>query len=107
MNGIFFSMPCLSESAIISKEKIHTHLFEKQTDKRYPEQAIQKFTTLNEQAFQFLGIQIQNHNSDNAYGIQFHSGKYIGAVPVRMPFDEKIIMTFKFTHDTILLIMLF
>ncbi len=87
MSKLFFQMPCLSQSRIIKSEEIYQFLFDKKVDRRYPESAIQKFLLLNKEMLSFLGIEVKINGSGRDLSIQFISSNYIGAIPIRMPYD--------------------
>lgn len=58
-------------------------------DKRYPEQAIQRFISSNREVFSFLGISAKIDEMDYAKGLRFASSNFVGAAPLRKPFTGK------------------
>lgn len=90
MDKLFLKMPCLSESKQYSRKEIYEKLFDKKVDKRYLETAVQKFLQLNRSMFEFLGIDTVVGGFDQELSVAFASSRYIGAIPVRMPYDGKV-----------------
>lgn len=80
-------MPCLSESREIRYTEIYERLFDKGCDKRYLEIAVQKFLLLNKKMFSFAGIALEMNGTGSDLSINFKTAGYIGAIPVRMPYD--------------------
>ena len=87
MNKLFQKMQCLSETKEIKSQEIYEKLFDKKCDKRYLESAVQKFYLLNKKAFSFLGIQLEMIGTGGDLSIKFTSSGFIGAIPVKMPYD--------------------
>ena len=87
MNKLFFRMPCLSESHEIRSQEIYEQLFDKSVDKRYLESAVQKFLLLNKKVFSFAGITLEMNGTGNDLSIKFKTSGYVGAIPVKMPYD--------------------
>ncbi|MBE6817848.1 MAG: hypothetical protein E7517_01635 [Ruminococcaceae bacterium] len=87
MNKLFFQMSCLSESNEIKSQDIYERLFDKKVDKRYLESSIQKFLLLNKKMFSFIGIDLEMNGTGSDFSIKFKSSNYIGAIPIRMPYD--------------------
>lgn len=87
MEKIFFQMPCLSESREIRSKEIYEGLFDKSVDKRYLESAVQKFLLLNKKMFSFAGIVLEMNGTGSDLSINFKTAGYIGAIPVKMPYD--------------------
>lgn len=58
-------------------------------DKRYPEQAIHKFITLNQKNFAFLKLKAFIQEREGQIGIYIVSDKYIGSVPLQSPANGK------------------
>lgn len=87
MNNLFHRMSCLSVSKEFKKLDIYESFFDKKVDKRYLEVAIQRFIDLNQKMLEFLGIEIIVHGANETISLSFRSSKYIGAVPLRMPYD--------------------
>lgn len=54
-------------------------------DKRYPEQAIQRFITLNRESFSFLGISAKLDEVNYEKGIRLIASHFVGAVSLKMP----------------------
>ncbi len=92
MSKLFYKMPCLSESNEIKFDKIRKQLFDKNknVDPRYLESSLQKFIQLNKKMFSFLGISTEISGTGSNLSIKFKSSKYIGAIPVKMPYDGKV-----------------
>ncbi|MBQ7257041.1 MAG: hypothetical protein IJS60_05045 [Abditibacteriota bacterium] len=88
MDNKLIRFRCYDEKEIKSKE-IYEHLFDKNKNvqERYLESSIQKFISLNESICDFLGINIKINNSGNNLSIKFISNNYIGAIPIKMPYD--------------------
>ena len=81
-------MPCLSESHEIRSQEIYERFFDKGvTDKRYLESAVQKFLLLNKKMFSFAGIALEMNGTGNDLSIKFKTAGYIGAIPIKMPYD--------------------
>lgn len=89
MANVFYTIKCLDESKKINRTEIHKELFEKKTDGRQQDQAqyIQRLIALNRDVLDFLGIRIESHDTGKNYYVKFISDRYIGAVPIRMPYD--------------------
>ena len=80
-------MPCLSVSNEIKSIEIYERLFDKKVDKRYLESAVQKFLLLNKKMFSFIGIDLEMNGTGSDLSIKFKTSGYIGAIPVKMPYD--------------------
>lgn len=87
MDKLFFRMPCLSESNEIRSKEIHERLFDKSVDKRYLESAVQKFQLLNKKMLSFAGITLEMNGTGSDLSIRFRTAGYIGAIPIKMPYD--------------------
>lgn len=87
MDKLFCTLPCLSESKGFHNREIYERLFDKKVDKRHLEGQVRRFVDLNKKMFDFLGIKVVLEGVDNALTLSFHSSNYIGAIPVRMPYD--------------------
>lgn len=87
MEKLFFQMPCLSESYEIRSQEIYERLFDKSVDKRYLESAVQKFLLLNEKMFSFAGITLEMNGTGRDLSVKFRTSGYIGAIPIKMPYD--------------------
>ena len=87
MEKLFFQMPCLSESYEIRSQEIYERLFDKSVDKRYLESAVQKFLLLNKKMFSFAGISLEMNGTGSNLSIRFRTTGYIGAIPIKMPYD--------------------
>lgn len=87
MGKLFYAMPCLSTSKNFSKNEIYKVLFDKKVDKRYLEVAIQRFIELNRDVFHFLGVETTVHGTGEDLSISFSTSKYIGTIPIRMPYN--------------------
>lgn len=81
-------MPCLSESHEIRSQEIYERFFDKGvTDKHYLESVVQKFLLLNKKMFSFAGIALEMNGTGNDLSIKFKTTGYIGAIPIKMPYD--------------------
>lgn len=58
-------------------------------DKRYPEQAIQRFITFNRDVFSFLGVSANIDEVNYEKGIRLVASNFIGAAPLRTPSSGK------------------
>ena len=87
MDKIFFRMPCLSETRELQSKEIYERLFDKRVDKRYLESSVQKFVLLNKKMLSFLGIDLEMNGIGHDLSIKFKSSGYIGAIPIKMPYD--------------------
>ncbi len=87
MNKLFCKLPCQSVSKSYKNKEIYEDLFDKRVDKRYLESAVQRFINLNKRLFTFLGIETELSGTDNDLSLQFRTSNYIGAIPVKMPYD--------------------
>ena len=87
MNTLFCKLPCQSISKIYKNKEIYEDLFDKRVDKRYLESAVQRFINLNKKLFSFLGIEVELNGTDNDLSLSFRTSNYIGAIPVKMPYD--------------------
>ena len=87
MGKLFYTMPCLFASKEFSKKEIYENLFDKKVDKRYLETAIRRFIDLNREMLDFLDIRVNIHGAGEHLSLSFDSSKYIGAIPIRMPYD--------------------
>lgn len=76
---------CL-QSSFISFTKLNADW---KGDKRYPDQAIQKFITFNRDVFSFLGISASLNEVNYEKGLQLKASSYLGASPLRMPSSGK------------------
>ena len=86
-------MQCLS-SRFITFTELNKN---KRCDKRYPEQALQKFITLNHKAFSFLGVNVAIQEREGHVGLAFTSGKFVGCAPLRTPVNGKYYLDFVVT----------
>lgn len=87
MGSLFFQMPCLSESREIKRQEIYERLFDKKVDKGHLEAILQKFLLLNKKMFSFLGIGVEINGVGGDLSIRFNTAGYVGAIPVKMPYD--------------------
>lgn len=87
MNRLLYKMPCQSVSRCFKNKEIYETLFDKRVDKRYLESAVQRFIILNKRMFDFLGIEVELSGTDNDLNLVFRSSDYIGAIPIKMPYD--------------------
>ena len=87
MNQLFCKLPCQSVSKSYKNREIYEDLFDKRVDKRYLESAVQRFINLNKRLFSFLGIEVELNGTDNDLSLSFRTSNYIGAIPVKMPYD--------------------
>ena len=87
MDKLLFQMPCLSESRRINSIEIYERLFDKKVDKRYLESSVQKFLLLNKKNMDFLGVTVEVSGAGRDLSMRFLSSNYIGAVPIKMPYD--------------------
>lgn len=76
---------CLQES-FISFTKLNANW---KGDKRYPEQAIQRFIAFNREVFSFLGVSVSLDEVNYEKGIRLIASNFIGAAPLRMPSSGK------------------
>lgn len=90
-NNIFYSAPCLSNqlSAIKSDELIKKGDFRKNIDRRYMSQVLHKFIEYNQENLDFLDINTYIRGIDPNVDLQFETGKYVGAIPLRLPGNGK------------------
>ena len=58
-------------------------------DKRYPEQAIQRFIAYNKDVFSFLGVSASLDEVNFEKGLRIIASNYIGAAPLRKPSSGK------------------
>lgn len=58
-------------------------------DKRYPEQAIQRFITFNREIFSFLGVSASLDEVNYEKVLTLSASNYVGAAPLRMPSTGK------------------
>ncbi|MCF0185644.1 MAG: hypothetical protein HUJ98_04040 [Bacteroidaceae bacterium] len=58
-------------------------------DKRYPEQAIQRFLTFNKEAFAFLGLNASLDEVNYEKGLSIIASNFVGAAPIRLPSSGK------------------
>lgn len=58
-------------------------------DKRYPEQAIQRFIAFNKAVFSFLGVSAQFEEVNYEKGLRLIASNFIGAAPLRTPSSGK------------------
>ena len=87
MNKLFCKLPCQSVSKSYKNKEIYEDLFDKRVDKRYLESAVQRFINLNKRLFTFLGIDAELSGTGNDLTLLFRTSNYIGAIPVKMPYD--------------------
>lgn len=87
MNRLLYKMPCQSASKCFKNKDIYETLFDKRVDKRYLESAVQRFIILNKRMFDFLGIEVELSGTDNDLSLIFRSSDFIGAIPIKMPYD--------------------
>lgn len=86
MQKLFFQMPCLSESHEIRTKELE-RLFKKVADRRNLEGTIQKFLLLNKKMLSFAGIAVDMNGTGSNLSIRFKTSGYIGAIPIKMPYD--------------------
>ncbi len=78
---------CLSDYEIKNKD-IYERLFDKRVDdKRYLEKDVQKFLLQNKKMFSFLGVDIEMNGTGKDLSIKLKTSGYIGAIPIKMPYD--------------------
>lgn len=77
-------LQCLQE-CFISFNKLSTEW----KDRRYPEQAIQRFIVLNRDVFAFLGIIASIDEVNYEKGLRLTASKFVGAAPLRTPTTGK------------------
>ncbi len=87
MTQLFCKLPCQSVSKSYRNREIYEELFDKRVDKRYLESAVQRFINLNKRMFSFLGIEVELNGTDNDLSLVFRTTNFIGAIPVKMPYD--------------------
>lgn len=89
MSNIFLEMSCLSESKTFDNKYIYEILFDKDSrvDKRYLTNSLRRFQQLNRNMFKFLGVNLNITGDDQDLNIKFYSSDYIGAYPIKMPYD--------------------
>lgn len=89
MGKLFFQMPCLSESHEIRSKEIYERLFDKdkRVDKRHLESYVQKFLLLNKKMLSFAGITLEMNGTGSDLSIRFRTSGYIGAIPIKTPYD--------------------
>ncbi|GFZ27392.1 5-methylcytosine restriction system specificity protein McrC [Lactobacillus corticis] len=87
MSKLFYSMPCLSSSREFHKLEIYQDFFDKKVDKRYLEVAVRRFIELNQTMLDFLGIKVVTQGAGEGLTIAFQTSNYIGAIPLKMPYD--------------------
>ena len=97
MNKLFYRMPCLSESNEIKFNKIREQFFDKKVKKPDLDSNLQKFIQLNKKMFSFLGISTEISGTGSDLTVKFKTSAYIGAIPVRMPYDGKVHKDFQIT----------
>lgn len=84
---LLLSIPCLSISGKLDPKKIYEKVFDKRVDRRYLDSSIQQFKSLNKKTLNFLGVDVDLQGTGNDLALSFHSSQYIGAIPIRMPYD--------------------
>ena len=87
MEKLFFQMPCLSESREIHAKEIYECFFDKKVDQRNLESSIQRFSVINKEMLSFAGISLDIYGIANNLSIKFTTSGYIGAIPIKMPYD--------------------
>lgn len=78
-------LQCLQES-FISFSRLNKDW---KWDKRYPEQAIQRFIAFNREIFSFLGISAMLDEVNYEKGLRLTASNYVGAAPLRNPLSGK------------------
>lgn len=58
-------------------------------DKRYPEQAIQRFIAFNREVFSFLGVTATLNEENYEKGLHLTASNFVGAAPLRLPATGK------------------
>lgn len=58
-------------------------------DKRYPEQAIQKFITYNKEVLNFLGVSVKIDEENYVIGLRLTTSSFVGVAPLRAPANGK------------------
>ncbi len=97
MDKLFCRCPCLSTSKKYQKEEIRIRLFGKKGDNRYLERSVQKFLNLNRRMFKFLGIEVDLSGVGNDLSLSFRTSNFIGAIPIKMPYDGIVHKDFQVT----------
>ena len=86
MNRIFWTMECQT-SKKFNNQEIYEQLFDKKVDKRYLENSVQRFISLNKKMFNFLGVDVSLEGAGNNLSLSLSASSKIGAIPVIMPYD--------------------
>ena len=93
-NNIFFEIPCLTEkSKSLSGLELQKKWFKK-ADKRYLGEALQKFFEYNIGLFDFIDVVPKIEGIGKDIRLNFRSGKFVGAIPLRSPDTGKQIGDF-------------
>ena len=80
-------LQCLQES-FISFSRLNKDW---KWDKRYPEQAIQRFIAFNREIFSFLGISAMLDEVNYEKGLRLTVSNYVGAAPLRNPLYSGVV----------------
>ena len=92
--NIFFEIPCLTErSKSLSGLELQKKWFKK-ADKRYLGEALQKFIEYNGELFDFIDVVPKIEGIGKDIKLNFQTGKFIGAIPLRSPDTGKQIGDF-------------
>jgi len=92
--NIFFEIPCLTEkSKSLSGLELQKKWFKK-ADKRYLGDALQKFVGYNSELFDFIDVIPKIEGIGKDVKLNFRSGKFVGAIPLRSPDTGKQIGDF-------------
>ncbi|MCJ7649305.1 MAG: hypothetical protein MUP85_11880 [Candidatus Lokiarchaeota archaeon] len=93
-NNIFFEIPCLTEkSKSLSGLELQKKWFKK-ADKRYLGEALQKFSEYNIGLLDFIDVVPKIEGIGKDIRLNFRSGKFVGAIPLRSPDTGKQIGDF-------------
>lgn len=103
MDNLFCKIECLSESKRYNFNEIREDLFDKRVDGRFLDYHIQRFINFNQRMFDFIGIKAELSGSGRELSLSFSSSDYIGAIPIKMPYDglvhKDFIVTPKFVSN--------
>jgi len=92
--NIFFEIPCLTEkSKSLSGLELQKKWFKK-ADRRYLGEALHKFLEYNIGLFDFIDVIPRIEGMGKGIKLNFRSGKFVGAIPLRSPDTGKQIGDF-------------
>lgn len=86
-NSIFYELPCLSEWSKPLDFKYLKRTGFGNADQRYFGDVLQKFTLYNQDLFAFLNVKPHISGNGKQATINFSSGNFIGAIPLRSPIN--------------------